>query len=43
MQLKDNVQAVQINATLKNEKITTQGEAIRSQDAIYDYLKTIES
>ncbi len=43
LQLKDNVQAVQINATLENEKIITQGEAIRSQEAIYDYLKTIES
>jgi polyphosphate kinase len=43
LQLKDNVQAVQINAALENVKITTEDVAIHSQEAIYEYLKTIES
>ncbi len=38
-QLNDNVQAVRIDSELKNIKIEEEGEPIRSQQAIYDYLE----
>jgi len=39
IQLSDNVKACEIDETLKNQRIVTEGPQIRSQMAIYDYFK----
>lgn len=38
LQLRDNVQAVQINALLENEPVTNDNEPVRSQEEIYQLL-----
>jgi len=40
LQLDDNTQAVWIDAALNNTKVESDGAAIRSQQAIYQYLQT---
>ncbi len=40
LQLKDNMQAVEINTELDNKPVAANGTAIRSQQAIYDLLNT---
>ncbi len=39
LQLRDNIQAVQLDSRLQNQPITNAEENIRSQEAIYKYLK----
>ena len=39
LQLMDNMQAVYISPELENIKVTEEGELIRSQEAIYQYLQ----
>jgi polyphosphate kinase len=41
LQLSDNVQAVEINSHLDQVKVETKGDAVQSQKAIYQYLKTL--
>jgi polyphosphate kinase len=41
LQLSDNVQAVDIDSNLDQIKVETKGEAVQSQKAIYQYLKTL--
>jgi polyphosphate kinase len=41
LQLRDNVQAVEINSNLDQVKVETKGDAVQSQKAIYQYLKTL--
>jgi polyphosphate kinase len=38
-QLQDNEQAVQLDSRLQNQPVTKGGQSIRSQEAIYHYLK----
>ena len=39
MQWQDNLQAVQLSNTVPNIPIKTTGNAVRSQEAIYEFLK----
>lgn len=43
LQLRDNVQAVHVNASLDNEAVALVREGVRSQEGIYEYLHEVKS